>query len=83
MIGTGLLPYIRPVDGDYSPGLDEMRAYRPYRAIGLLLLPPDESGFRYAGLTCCVIIFHKVFAIVGRLPLFTRYLIVSNYLHAA
>ena len=32
MAGTGLLPYIRPVNGDViPPGLDEMRAYRPYR----------------------------------------------------
>ena len=49
-------PYIRPVIGVYvvTPGLDELRAYRPYRQCGLER-PSDLSGFRYAGLTCCVI----------------------------
>ncbi len=37
MTGTGLLSYIRPVMRDTSPsGLDEICAYRPYRAFGLL-----------------------------------------------
>jgi hypothetical protein len=38
MAGTGLRSYIRPVseDNEYvSTGLDEMRAYRPFRPNGL------------------------------------------------
>ena len=36
--GTGLLSYIRPVDQGRCPcGLDEMRAYRPYRPIGVVM----------------------------------------------
>jgi len=31
-------------------GLDEMRAYRPYRQGGLKWGPGASSGFRYAGL---------------------------------
>ena len=52
-----------------ASGLDELRAYRPYRAIGLRR-PPDVSGFRYAGLTCGVIAADKFLAILGKLPLF-------------
>jgi hypothetical protein len=38
--GTGLLPYIRPVDEGHRPsGLDEIRAYRPYRLIGIVQPP--------------------------------------------
>jgi hypothetical protein len=38
--GTGLLPYIRPVDEGQRPsGLDEIRAYRPYRLIGIVQPP--------------------------------------------
>ena len=34
--GTRLLPYIRPVVGVVvAPGLDESRAYRPLRPIGI------------------------------------------------
>jgi hypothetical protein len=65
--GTGLLPYIRPVDEGRCPsGLDEIRAHRPYRPIGIVVPPSDFSGFRYAGLTCGVIARHNAFAIVGR-----------------
>ena len=40
--GTGLLSYIRPVDEGRGPsGLDEMRAYRPYRPIGVVVPPSD------------------------------------------
>jgi hypothetical protein len=57
--GTGLLPYIRPVGEEHlSSGLDEMRAYRPFRPIGMLVLPSGCAGFRYAGLTCGVIMAH-------------------------
>jgi len=49
---TGLLPYIRPViEGKNPSGLDEVRAYRPYR-MNALSGAPGYSGFRYAGLTC-------------------------------
>ena len=69
MAGTGLLPYIRHVDEGRGPsGLDEIGAYRPYRRIGIVQLPSGWSGSRYAGLTCYVILGHKVFAIVGRSP---------------
>ena len=46
--------------------LDEMRAHRPFRPFGLIQTT-QGPGFQYAGLTCCVIFFHKAFAIVGRL----------------
>jgi phenylpropionate dioxygenase-like ring-hydroxylating dioxygenase large terminal subunit len=40
MTGTGLLPYIRPVEERQRPsGLDEMRAHRPYRLIGIMQPP--------------------------------------------
>jgi len=52
--------------GGYAPGLDEMRAYRPYRPIGVVQPPSGFPGSRYAGLTCGVIAGHKAFAIVGR-----------------
>ena len=40
--GTGLLSYIRPVDEGRRPsGLDEFRAYRPYRPIGVVAPPSD------------------------------------------
>ena len=62
--GTGLLSYIRPVDEGRRPsGLDEMRAYRPYRPIGVVVPPSDQPGLRYAGLTCGVIACHIAFAI--------------------
>ena len=38
--GTGLLSYIRPVgEGPRPSGLDEVRAYRPYRPIGVVEPP--------------------------------------------
>ena len=41
MTGTGLLSYIRPVgEGPRPSGLDEVRAYRPYRPIGVK--PPSD-----------------------------------------
>ena len=42
------------------------------RIVLIILSASDEpmcfAGFQYAGLTCCVIAGHKIFAIVGRLP---------------
>ena len=55
-------------DEERTSGLDEIRAYRPYRPCGFCE-PPDVPGFRYAGLTCSVIACHSTFAIVDRLPL--------------
>ena len=73
MTGIGLLPYIRPVYEGRSPsGLDEIRAYRPHRLLGIVQPPSGSLGFRYAGLTYGVIARHKAFAIVGRLPLGVR-----------
>ena len=42
-----------------------------YARIVLIILsaldePMGFAGFQYAGLTCCVIAGHKIFAIVGR-----------------
>ena len=35
MTGTGLLPYIRPLFESFIlPGLNDLRAYRPYRRVG-------------------------------------------------
>ena len=67
LTGTGLLPYIRPVDEELScsSGLDEIGAYRPNQPSGLRQ-PLGLTGFQYAGLTCGVINVHIVFAIVGR-----------------
>ena len=67
LTGTGLLPYIRPVDEEFacSSGLDEIGAYRPNHPSGLQQ-PLGLTGFQYAGLTCGVINVHIVFAIVGR-----------------
>ncbi len=41
-----------------SPGLNDFRAYRPYRDHGLFG-PSSRSGFQYAGLTCFVITVTK------------------------
>ena len=68
LTGTGLLSYIRPVgEGPRPSGLNEVRAYRPYRPIGVEPLS-DEPGLRYAGLTCGVIARHSVVAMLGRIP---------------
>ena len=65
--GTGLLSYIRPVGEEFWNPLASMN----YARIVLIILsaldePMCFAGFRYAGLTCCVIAGHKIFAIVGR-----------------
>ena len=50
------------------PGLNDFRAHRPYRDHGLYG-PASRPGFRYAGLTCCVIPVVKAFAIYGEMSL--------------
>ena len=46
MAGTGLRPYIRPVNGSVSlPGLDEMRAYRPFRRNGFAQSHRNDQVF--------------------------------------
>jgi len=53
------------------PGLNDFRAYRPYRDHGFYE-PSSRPGFRYAGLTCFVITDVKAFAICGgSFPLLT------------
>ena len=49
------------------PGLNDFRAYRPYRDHGLYG-PSSRPGFQYAGLTCCAITVDKAFAIRGGTP---------------
>ena len=49
------------------PGLNDFRAYRPYRDHGLYE-PSSRPGFQYAGLTCCAITVDKAFAIRGGKP---------------
>ena len=46
------------------PGLNDFRAYRPYRDHGLSR-PSSRPGFQYAGLTCLAITVDKAFAICG------------------
>ena len=60
------------------PGLNDLRAYRPYRDHGLFG-PSSRPGFQYAGLTCLAITVDNAFAIRGgsspffRLPRLTTF----------
>lgn len=65
------------MEGFTPPGLNDFRAYRPYRDHGLYE-PSSRSGFRHAGLTCFAITVVKAFAIYGEIVPFPL-LALSNH----
>ena len=66
------------------PGLNDFRAHRPYRDLGLFR-PSSRPGFQCAGLTCFVITVDKAFAILGENPFLPSVPLdlFSNYFDAA
>ena len=59
------------------PGLNDFRAHRPSRIHGFHE-PSNQTGFRYAGLTCFAITDVKAFAICGGIPLFLPLIFSDN-----